>query len=127
MKPQTIGIPLFAEFSPLSELPTPVAAIKPARRGLTSLDFALYGTVVLLWGFSWGAMRYQVAVVAPEISGLWRFAIAAPAMLLIGALRGERLGYGLEDHGRFVMFGATMYCVNFVVVLLTRRNSSPRG
>ena len=116
MKPQTIDDPAFCRVFPLSELPTPVAAIKPARRGLTSLDFALYGTVVLLWGFSWGAMRYQVGVVAPEISGLWRFAIAAPAMLLIGALRGERLGYGLEDHGRFVMFGATMFCVNFVVV-----------
>jgi drug/metabolite transporter (DMT)-like permease len=101
---------------PLSEFPTPVAAAPPARRGLTPLDFALYATVVLLWGLSWGALRYQVGVVAPEISGLWRFAMAAPAMLLIGALRGERFAYGLANHGRFLLLGATMFCINFVVV-----------
>jgi drug/metabolite transporter (DMT)-like permease len=100
----------------LSEFPSPVAAAAPARRGLTSFDLAMYATVVLLWGLSWGALRYQVGVVAPEISGLWRFAIAAPAMFLIGAMRGERLVYGLQDHGRFLMLGATMFCVNFALV-----------
>ena len=100
----------------MSELPTPVAAVTPARRGLTPLDFALYATVVLLWGLSWGALRYQLGVVAPEISGLWRFAMAAPAMFLIGVLRGERLIYHTADHVRFLLLGATMFCVNFVVV-----------
>jgi drug/metabolite transporter (DMT)-like permease len=100
----------------LSQLPTPATATAPARRGLTSFDLAMYATVVLLWGLSWGALRYQVGVVAPEISGLWRFAIAGPAMLLIGAMRGERLVYGFRDHGRFVLLGATMFCVNFALV-----------
>lgn len=95
---------------------TELPAAPPARPGLTALDFALFATVVLLWGLSWGAVRFQVGVVAPEISGLWRFAMSAPLMFGIAWLRGERFRYGLADHGRFMLLALTMFSVNFVVV-----------
>lgn len=86
------------------------------RRGLNAIDYVLFATVVLLWGLSWGALRFQVGVVAPEVSGMWRFLMAAPLMFAIGALRGERFAYGRGDHGRFALLGLTMFCINFVVV-----------
>jgi drug/metabolite transporter (DMT)-like permease len=109
-----IGVKRLPDEFPLPEIP--ITAMAPPRRALAMFDFALYGCVVLFWGLSWGALRYQVGVVAPEISGLWRFLIAAPAMLAIGALRGERFAYGIATHARFAMLGLTMFCVNFVMI-----------
>ena len=43
------------------------------RSRLTPLDFTLYGGIVFAWGFTWIAQHYQVGVVEPEVSVVWRF------------------------------------------------------
>jgi drug/metabolite transporter (DMT)-like permease len=86
-----------------------------ARATLTPLDFGLYATSVLVWGLSWIAMHYQVGVVAPEVSVVWRFAIAAPLMFVVGWLRGERLWFPLADHRYFVGLGAAIFSTNFLL------------
>jgi drug/metabolite transporter (DMT)-like permease len=92
------------------------AAGRPAPRpALTPLDFALYAAVVLAWSFSWLAMRWQVGVVAPEVSVVWRFLIAAPIMMAFAVLRGERLRRRAADHLLFAAFGATMCSTNFTL------------
>jgi drug/metabolite transporter (DMT)-like permease len=85
------------------------------RRLLTAFDVALYGGVTFAWGFTWLAQHYQVGVVAPEVSVLWRFLIAAPFMLLIAAIRGEQLRFPLRDHLWLALLGATLFCTNFVL------------
>jgi drug/metabolite transporter (DMT)-like permease len=90
--------------------------MKPMPRSrLAPIDIALYGTIVFAWGFSWIAMHYQVGVVAPEISVVWRFAIAAPVMLALAVLRGENLRFPLADHAWFVALGITLFCTNFTL------------
>lgn len=86
-----------------------------ARRPLAPLDFALYATSVLVWGLSWIAMHYQVGVVAPEVSVVWRFAIAAPMMSFVALLRGERLWFPLADHRYFLGLGLAIFSTNFVL------------
>jgi drug/metabolite transporter (DMT)-like permease len=100
----------------MTEMP-PIAVAAPpmAQRGFTPFDLALYGGTILAWGFSWIAMRYQVGPVAPEVSVMWRFAIAAPIMLSIAVLRGESLRFPLADHARMVALGATLFATNFVL------------
>jgi drug/metabolite transporter (DMT)-like permease len=56
-----------------------------------------------------------VGIVAPEISVMWRFAIAAPLMLAFAALRGERMRYPLSDHLWFAALGATLFSTNFAL------------
>jgi len=85
------------------------------RPQLTAFDFALYGLIVFAWGFSWIALHYQVGVVAPEISVMWRFALAAPLMLAVAAFRGERLRFPLRDHLWFAAMGATLFSTNFTL------------
>ena len=46
------------------------------------MDLFLYGVTVLFWGTSWLAMKFQLGVVAPEVSVAYRFAIAALIMLV---------------------------------------------
>ena len=62
-------------------------------RTMTSADLALYALVVLVWGTSWIGMRWQVGVVAPEVSVLWRFAIAFPLMFVWALAAGQRLAH----------------------------------
>ena len=37
---------------------------------------SLYLTTVLIWGSTWLAIKFQLGVVAPEVSLVYRFAIA---------------------------------------------------
>jgi len=97
--------------------PNVVSSVAPVaeRRPFTAFDFALYATSVLAWGLSWIAMHYQVTMVAPAVSIVWRFAMSAPAVLTIAALRGEPLRYALADHRYFIALGAAIFSTNFLL------------
>ena len=85
------------------------------NNALTGADYALYVTVVLLWGISWLPLRLQLGVVSPEISAMWRFLLGG--LIVFGwliAVRG-RVAFSLADHGRFMILGATMFSFNFVL------------
>jgi drug/metabolite transporter (DMT)-like permease len=82
---------------------------------LTPRDYALYVTSVLAWGFSWIALHYQVGIVAPEVSVVWRFTIAAPLMLAFAAWRGERLRFTLAEQPYLAGLGAAIFSVNFLL------------
>lgn len=85
------------------------------RRTLTAYDYTLYVAVVMIWGFAWIGIHFQIGVVAPGISVLWRFLIAGPMLLAIAALRGDRLRYGLRDHAMFALLGLLMFSLNFLL------------
>jgi drug/metabolite transporter (DMT)-like permease len=85
----------------------------PAK--LTTFDLVLYGLVLFAWSTSWIAMKWQVGVVAPEMSVFWRFVIAAAAMMALAALRRERLCYGWQHHLRFAGMGVFMLSTNFIL------------
>ena len=84
-------------------------------RGFAPLDYALYAIAVLVWGLSWIALHYQVGEVAPEVSIVWRFVIAAPLMLAFAAWRGERLAFGLAEHAHFAALGAAIFSTNYAL------------
>jgi drug/metabolite transporter (DMT)-like permease len=85
------------------------------RPRLAPLDIALYGGVTFAWGFTWIAQHYQVGMVAPEVSVVWRFLMAAPVMFAIAALRGERFRFPARDHLWLALLGVTLFCVNFTL------------
>src|SRR5262245_49079199 len=90
--------------------------LAPAPRPrMTGFDAALYSGLVLSWGFSWLAVHYQIGVVAPEVSLVWRFALAAPLMFAVAVWRGESLRYGLRDHATFAAFGFFLFSMNFIL------------
>jgi drug/metabolite transporter (DMT)-like permease len=60
-------------------------------------------------------MHYQVGQVAPAVSVVWRFAIAAPLMFALAYLRGERLRFPLADHRYFLALGAAIFSTNFLL------------
>jgi len=84
-------------------------------RGFAPVDYALYACAVLVWGLSRIALHYQVGEVAPEVSIVWRFAIAAPLMLLFAAWRGERLVFALAEYRYFAALGAAIFSINYAL------------
>jgi drug/metabolite transporter (DMT)-like permease len=86
-----------------------------ARTRFTALDFGLYAGIVFAWGFSWIALHYQVGSIPPEVSVMWRFAIATPVMLAFAAMRGERMSYPLAEHARFLALGLALFSTNFTL------------
>jgi|WetSurMetagenome_2_1015567.scaffolds.fasta_scaffold02436_1 drug/metabolite transporter (DMT)-like permease len=90
--------------------------MKPRPRArFTPLDFTLYAAVIGAWGFSWIAMHYQVGVVAPEVSVVWRFLLAAPLMFALAWARGDRLRFGPRDHLALLGLGIALFCTNFAL------------
>ncbi|MCX2723908.1 DMT family transporter [Roseibium salinum] len=90
-------------------------AFRNQSSAFTPADYGLYAITVLAWGFSWIAMKGQVATVAPEVSVFWRFVLAAAIMMAWARYRGHRMTFRLQDHLRFAGLGALLFSTNFTL------------
>lgn len=84
----------------------------PAR--LAGSTLGLYGATVILWGVSWIGIHAQLGVVAPEMSVLWRFALAALCTWGWVLVAGMRVRFALADHLRFMAVGLCLFSCNFI-------------
>lgn len=85
------------------------------RKHSTS-SFALFAICVLIWGTTWLAIKYQLGVIAPELSVALRFGVAALLLALYCHWRGLSLRFGLTAHLWLAAVGAAMYCVSYIFV-----------
>ena len=92
----------------------PSQAQARARPGLSGADLGLYAIVVFAWSTSWIALKWQLGVVAPEVSIVWRFAVASAIMFAWAAASGARLAYPLAAHARFALLGLLIFGCNFL-------------
>jgi len=89
---------------------------------MTPLDYGLYAASVLIWGLSWIGTHFQVGVVAPEVSIVWRYLIATPMMFVLAMMRGESLRYRLSDHAYFVAMGLCVFSLNYLLFYYAAMN-----
>jgi drug/metabolite transporter (DMT)-like permease len=95
--------------------PAPRPAPTAPAAGFSGGDLALYAGTVFCWGTSWIALKAQVGVVAPEVSILWRFMLAALLMWGWVLARGERVRFSGADHVRFAAAGLCLFSLNFTL------------
>jgi drug/metabolite transporter (DMT)-like permease len=76
---------------------------------------SLYLTSVLIWGSTWFAIKFQLGVVAAEVSLVYRFGIAAAILLLFCLASGRRLAYSLRQHGFIALQGLFLFSSNYLV------------
>jgi drug/metabolite transporter (DMT)-like permease len=77
---------------------------------------ALFAIATLIWGSTWLAIKFQLGVVAPEVSVALRFALAA---LLLGAwciANGRSLRFDAGAHTFIALQGALLFGLNYVGV-----------
>ena len=75
----------------------------------------LYVSTILIWGSTWYAIKFQLGVVAPEVSLFYRFLLAAVVLLVYCVARSRRLRYSLSEHGFMFLQGAFLFSINYLV------------
>jgi drug/metabolite transporter (DMT)-like permease len=75
----------------------------------------LYAITVLVWGSTWLAIEFQLGVVAPEVSIVYRYAGASLLLFAWSRIRGLRLAFGLRQHARFLLLGLLLFGLNYVL------------
>jgi drug/metabolite transporter (DMT)-like permease len=79
----------------------------------------IYAIVVLIWGTTWFAIKFQLGVVAPEISLVYRFGLAAICVFLFARLTGSPLALSWRDHRFVALQGLTLFCLNYWMTYLS--------
>lgn len=75
----------------------------------------LYAITVLVWGSTWLAIEFQLGVVAPEVSVVYRYAGASLLLFAWCRVRGLRLTFGAAEHARFVLLGLLLFGLNYIL------------
>ena len=76
-------------------------------------ELLLYSIVVFGWSTSWLPLKWQLGVVAPEVSLLWRFLIAAMVMFVISIYLRQSLIFHWRTHLRLALLGLCIFSTNF--------------
>ena len=82
------------------------------------MDIFLYAVTVIFWGTSWLAIKFQLGVVAPEVSVVYRFAISAVLMLILCAAARRPMRFSVKDHGFMALQGVCLFCTNYFFIYL---------
>ena len=78
-------------------------------------NLLLYAVTVLIWGSTWLAIEFQLGIVEPEVSIVYRYAAASIILFAWCRLRGLGLGFGLVQHGWFLLLGLLLFCLNYIL------------
>ncbi len=75
----------------------------------------LYVVTVLIWGSTWLGIEYQLGVVPPEVSIVYRYAGASTLLFGWCVFTGRPLRFDLRSHGWFVLLGLFLFCLNYIM------------
>lgn len=78
-------------------------------------NLLLYLSTVAIWGSSWLGIKYQLGVVAPELSVFYRFILAAALLLGWCWLRGLSLRFTWRQHIGLAVQGVLLFSLNYIV------------
>ena len=74
----------------------------------------LFAAATLIWGSTWLAIKYQLGVVAPEVSVAYRFLIAALMLGAWCAFTGRSLRFTPRQHRFIALQGSLLFGLNYV-------------
>jgi len=75
----------------------------------------LYLVTVLIWGSTWLAIEYQLGVVEPEVSIVYRYALASVVLFIWCKIKGLSLTFKVKDHLWFAVLGLFLFCLNYIL------------
>lgn len=79
----------------------------------------IYAIVVLIWGTTWYAIKFQLGVVAPEISLVYRFGLAAVCVFVFARISGSPMRLSWREHRFVALQGLTLFCLNYWMTYLS--------
>lgn len=78
----------------------------------------LYAGTVLIWGSTWLAIKYQLGLVAPEVSIAYRFLLAAVILISYCIATRKPMRYTLREHLSMAQLGLFLFSGNYFVFYL---------
>src|SRR5215472_10482974 len=88
----------------------------PMSSERTPSSAALFAIATLIWGSTWLGIKYQLGVVAPEVSVAYRFALAAALLAAWCVATGRSLRFSPRQHAFIALQGALLFGLNYVGV-----------
>jgi len=76
----------------------------------------LYAAVVLIWGSTWGAIPYQLGVVAEEVSVAYRFGLAAIVLYVFAVVSRRQIRLPASAYPFVFLQGTLLFCINYFFV-----------
>jgi drug/metabolite transporter (DMT)-like permease len=76
---------------------------------------AIFFLNVLVWGFSWIAITFQVNEAPPEVALLYRIALAAVMLVLFLVVTGRLTRVPARQHPFLALTGLSLFCVNYLL------------
>ncbi|MFT5502755.1 MAG: drug/metabolite transporter (DMT)-like permease [Gammaproteobacteria bacterium] len=75
----------------------------------------LYLITVLIWGSTWYAIKFQLGVVAAEVSLVYRFGLAAVILLIYCQLTQKSLRFEWQQHAFIALQGLFLFSTNYLI------------
>jgi len=82
----------------------------------------LYVLTSLIWGSTWIAITYQLGVVAPEASIVYRFGLAALVLGVYVVVRRLPTRFTAGEHAFIALQGAFLFSFNYILVYLAEQH-----
>ena len=76
----------------------------------------LYLITLLIWGSTWLAIKFQLGVVAPELSVAYRFSLAAILLFIFALVRRLRLRFNFRAHLFIALQGFFLFSLNYILI-----------
>src|ERR1700742_3432987 len=94
----------------------------PAQATITGFsDAQLYAFAVLIWGSTSLAIKFQLGIVPPAVSVVWRFLLAAAILFCYALYRRLPLSFSVSEHGWIALQGLTMFGINYIGVYVSEQ------
>ncbi|MCO4811030.1 MAG: EamA family transporter [Gammaproteobacteria bacterium] len=75
----------------------------------------LYVVTVLIWGSTWLAIEFQLGVVEPEVSIVYRYMLASAILFITCKIRNLSLSFKVKDHLWFGALGFFLFGMNYIL------------
>ena len=81
-------------------------------------NLILFAIASLIWGSTWLAIKFQLGVVDPLVSVVYRFFLASFILLLYCRITNLNLKFTLKEHGYMALLGTLLFGINYWLVYL---------
>ena len=75
----------------------------------------LYALTVMIWGSTFFAVEYQLGVVAPEVSLVYRYGAATILLFAWSQIRGLPMRFNVREHAWFLLLGLMLFGINYIL------------
>ncbi len=84
-------------------------------------NIILFSVSSLVWGSTWIAIKFQLGMVDPLVSVVYRYLLASVILLIYSRLSSLNLKFNLKEHSYLALLGFLLFGVNYWLVYVAEQ------